>query len=256
MPRFPLQEERGFLPDLSAIPSDVADRAEMMWLNYPNNPTGAVADFAFFSEAAAFAREHGILLCHDAPYADVTYDGYRPLSLLQVPGAADVTVEFNSLSKTYNMAGWRIGMAVGNPHALSLLSQVKSNIDSGIFAPLQDAAVRALCVGEDWIASRNAVYRERLALVLEGLSAIGLSAPLPLATPYLWVRVPSGWGSEPFALALLGEVGVSIAPGSFFGPAGEGCVRLSATAPTERIREAAERLRRMPRGWILGRPSR
>ena len=254
--RFPLQEERGFLPDLRAIPSDVADGAEMMWLNYPNNPTGAVADLAFFSEAAAFAGEHGILLCHDAPYTDLAYDEHRPPSLLQVPGAADVAVEFNSLSKTYNMAGWRIGMAVGNPSALALLSQVKSNIDSGIFAPLQDAAAQALYVGEDWITSRNAVYRERLALVLGGLGAIGLSASLPRATPYIWARVPSGWGSEAFALALLGETGVSIAPGSFFGPGGEGYVRISATVPTERIREATERLRRMPKGWILGRPSK
>jgi len=253
--RFALQEEHGFLPDLSAIPSDVAEHAEMMWMNYPNNPTGATADLAFFSEVVAFAREHGILLCHDAPYVDVAYDEHRPPSLLQVPGAADVAVEFNSLSKTYNMAGWRIGMAVGNSNALSLLSQVKSNIDSGIFAPLQDAAAQALYVDEDWITSRNAVYRERLALVLEGLDAIGLSASLPRATPYIWTRVPSGWDSESFALALLGEVGVSIAPGSFFGPAGESYVRVSATAPTDRIREAAERLQRVSKGRILERLS-
>ncbi len=163
---FPLQAERGFLPDLDAIPADVADRAILMWLNYPNNPTGATADLDFLGQAAEFAREHDLLLCHDAPYSDVTYDGYVAPSLLQVDGASEVAVELNSLSKTFNMAGWRMGMAVGNAEALALLARVKSNIDSGIFRPLQEAAVRALFVSPESIAARNTIYRERMERVV------------------------------------------------------------------------------------------
>jgi LL-diaminopimelate aminotransferase len=240
---FPLLPDRGFLPDLEALPRDVANRAVLMWLNYPNNPTGATADLAFFSEAVEFARYHDLLLCHDAPYCDVGYDGYRAPSLLQVPGALEVAVEFNSLSKTYNMPGWRLGMAVGNGKALDSLAQVKSNVDSGIFRPLQEAAIQALSVDPAWISGRNAVYQERLDLVLEGLEVAGLAASRPRATLYVWARVPSGWKSEAFALALLEETGVALAPGPFFGSAGEGYVRVSVTASTALIRQAMERLR-------------
>jgi len=248
--RFPLLPERGFLPDLDAIPADVADRAVLMWLNYPNNPAGATADLAFFARAVAYARRHDLLLCHDAPYCDVTYDGYVAPSLLQVDGAADVAVEFNSLSKTANMAGWRVGMAVGNAAALSSLAQVKSNVDSGLFRPLQEAAVCALSVEPAWLAARNSVYRERLEIVLDGLNAAGMAASRPRATLYVWARipepgegqVPSGWTSETFALALLERTGVAVIPGSFFGPGGEGYVRVSVTAPTPRVREAMQRL--------------
>ncbi len=239
---FSLLEERGYLPDFDAIPIEVAKRAVMMWLNYPNNPTGAVADLEFFATAVAFARRHDILLCHDAPYADVAFNGYRPPSLLQVPGALDVAIEFHSLSKTFNMPGWRVGMAVGNPDALALLSLVKSNVDSGIFSPLQTAAACALSIDEEWITSRNAVYQERLSLLLDGLTAIGLQAYMPQATLYLWAQIPAGWVSEDYAQRLLDKTGVAVTPGSFFGPGGEGHVRVSATAPTERILEAAERL--------------
>ena len=249
---FPLRAERGFLPDLDAIPAGVADRAVVMWLNYPNNPTGATADLAFFARAVEYARRHDLLLCHDAPYCDVTYDGYVAPSLLQVDGASDVAVEFNSLSKTANMAGWRVGMAVGNAGALASLAQVKSNVDSGIFRPLQEAAIRALSVDPEWLVARNGIYRERLDIVLEGARAAGLGAPRPRATLYVWAEIPrrgegrdsSGWRSEEFALELLQRTGVSVVPGTFFGPAGEGYVRISVTAPTERIREAAQRLRR------------
>jgi len=244
---FPLVEERDFLPDLDAIPTDVADRAELMWLNYPNNPTGATADLTFLAQAVDFARRHSILLCHDAPYCDVTYDGYVAPSLLQVPGASEVAVEFNSLSKTCNMAGWRVGMAVGNADALASLAQVKSNVDSGLFRPLQEAAVQALSAEPGWVRARNAVYRERLEMALEGLSAAGMEASLPRAALYAWARVPAEWDSEKFALTLLEQTGVSLAPGSFFGPAGEGYVRLSVTAPTSRVREAMGRLRRFAR---------
>jgi LL-diaminopimelate aminotransferase len=240
---FPLLPARGFLPDLEAIPPDVANRAVLMWLNYPNNPTGATADLSFFSEAVDFARRHSLLLCHDAPYCDVGYDGYQAPSLLQVPGASEIAVEFNSLSKTYNMPGWRLGMAVGNSEALSALAQVKSNVDSGIFRPLQDAAIQALAVDPAWISGRNDVYQGRLDLVLEGLESAGLAASRPRATLYVWARVPAGWKSEAYALALLEQTGVALAPGPFFGSAGEGYVRLSVTAPTNLIRQAMERIR-------------
>jgi len=214
----------------------------LMWLNYPNNPTGAVAGLDFFARAVDFCREHSILLCHDAPYCDVTYGGYVAPSLLQVPGAEEVAVEFNSLSKTANMAGWRIGMAVGNAETLSALAQVKSNIDSGIFRPLQEAAVRALAADPEWLAARNAIYAERVDVILETLTEVGMAAVRPRAALYVWAKVPAGWTSEGFAQGLLRQTGVAVAPGPFFGAAGEGYVRLSITAPTERVREAMARL--------------
>jgi len=246
----PLPPERGFLPDLDTIPSHVADEATLMWLNYPNNPTGATADLDFLAEAVEFARCHDLLLCHDAPYADVTYDGYRAPSVLQIPGASRVAVEFNSLSKMVNMAGWRIGMAVGNNRALEALVRVKSNIDSGIFHPLQQAAIEALSVDDDWVADRNATYRGRLELLADGLRQIGLEASRPKATLYLWIRIADGfggdgstcWTSEGFAKALFQETAIAVAPGSFFGNAGEGFIRVSATAPTAQIEEARRRL--------------
>ncbi len=240
--RFPLVAQRDYVPDFDAIPAESACRAKAIWLNYPNNPTGAVAVAETLERAVAFARENGLLLCHDAPYADVRFDGCRPMSILQVPGAADVAIEFNSLSKTYNMAGWRIGYAVGNAEALELLRRMKSNVDSGLFRPLQSAAVAALGTDEAWIEERNAIYRNRLAVLVDALAAAGLAAASPRATLYLWARMPDGETAEPFALRLLNETGIAVAPGTFFGPAGEGFVRVSATAPTGRIHEAAERL--------------
>ncbi len=250
---FPLLPEHSFLPDLDGIPSHVATEARLMWLNYPNNPTGATADMDLFSRALDFARHQELLLCHDAPYSDVTYDGYRAPSLLQVPGALEVAVEFNSLSKMTNMAGWRIGMAVGNAGALRALARVKSNVDSGIFHPLQEAAAAALATlsaEPSWLVQRNTVYRERLELLAEGLRRAGLEARRPQATPYLWVRIPDPppdpvalrGTSEEFAQLLLEETGVAVAPGSFFGEAGEGFIRVSATAPTAQIQEAVRRL--------------
>ncbi|MGD2164800.1 MAG: aminotransferase class I/II-fold pyridoxal phosphate-dependent enzyme [Anaerolineae bacterium] len=247
---FPLLPEQGFLPDLGAIPRETATCAKVVWLNYPNNPTGATAGLDFFAGAVDFARQHDLLLCHDAPYADVTYDGYRAPSMLQVPGAREVVVEFSSLSKMANMAGWRVGMAVGNAAALTALAQVKSNVDSGIFRPLQVAATMALSTSQDWIAERNRVYRERLDLLEQGLHALGMEAARPKATLYLWSRIPSGhsgdarggWTSESFARTLLERTGIAVAPGSFFGPGGEGFIRVSATASTAQIQEAKRRL--------------
>jgi LL-diaminopimelate aminotransferase len=263
---FPLLPEHGFLPDLHAIPSEVTDRAVLIWLNYPNNPTGATAGLDFFARAVDFARRHGLLLCHDAPYADVTYDDpstrpadrYRAPSVLEVPGASEVAVEFNSLSKMANMAGWRVGMAVGNAQAVKALTQVKSNVDSGIFRPLQEAAIEALSTDPRWIAKRNEIYQKRLALLVDGLGAIGLEAALPRATLYLWTRipgtaegeVPSAGTSERFARMLLDRAGIAVAPGSFFGQAGEGFVRVSATAPTAQIQEAVRRLEAFEPPWL------
>jgi LL-diaminopimelate aminotransferase len=242
---FPLVAARDFLPALEEIPAAVADRAVLMWLNYPNNPTGAVADLDFLAQVVAFAREHEILICYDVPYADVTYDGYVAPSILQAPGARDVAIEFNSLSKTYNMAGWRMGMAVGNRDVLAMLAQVKSNVDSGMFHPVQVAAVRALAIDPEWITARNARYRERFALLIEGLSDLGLDAPMPRAALYLWARVPEGQDAEALARTWLTEAGIAVAPGGFFGPSGQDYIRVSVTAPTTRIAEAVARLKRL-----------
>ena len=237
--RLPLQPERGFLPDLAAVPAAVADRATLLWLNYLHNPTGATAALDFLAEAVAFARQHDLLLCHDAPYSEVAYDGYVAPSVLQVSGAAEVAVEFNSLSKTFNMAGWRVGMAVGNAQALATLAGLKSNVDSGHFRPVQEAAVAALRTDPVWIAARNAIYAERLNLLHSALKEAGWTAARPKATFYLWAPVPTEQSSEAFALDLLKAIGVAFAPGSFFGAAGEGYVRISVTAPTSQVRQAA-----------------
>jgi LL-diaminopimelate aminotransferase len=213
-----------------------------MWLNYPNNPTGAVADLNFLAQVVDYARRHNLLLCHDAPYCEVGYDGYVAPSVLQVSGASEVAVEFNSLSKMANMAGWRVGMAVGNAQAVSALGQVKSNIDSGIFRPLQEAAVEALSLDQAWLAERNAIYQERMQIVVQAVTEAGMPAPRPRATLYVWAPIPPGWTSEGFGLKLLGETGVAVAPGSFFGRGGAGYVRISVTAPTARLREAMARL--------------
>jgi LL-diaminopimelate aminotransferase len=244
----PLVAENGFLPDLDRIPDSTMSRAKMMWLNYPNNPTGGVADLAFLKEAVALARHAGLVLCYDAPYCDVTYDGYVAPSILQVDGAKDVAVEFNSLSKTCNMAGWRMGMAVGNAEVLAALAQVKSNVDSGMFRPLQEAAIEALSIEPAWIAGRNAVYRERLQILVDGLADFVMTAPLPRAALYLWVPIPNGESAEGLARRWLEQAGVAVAPGSFFGPSGEDYVRISATAATPRIREAVARVRALELG--------
>ena len=241
--RFPLLVEQDFLPDLAAIPVEVARRAKLLWLNYPNNPTGAVASLEFFTEAVAFAREHDLLFCHDAPYCEVTYEGYRPPSLLQVEGAKEVAIEFNSFSKTYNMAGWRIGMVVGNCAAIKALAQVKTNVNTGIFTAIQEAAVVALTGDQAWLEGRNAIYQERRDIILEGLAAVGIKAHKPLATFYIWAEVPEGYSSAGFADKLLTEQGVSFAPGSAYGECGEGYLRISVGMATPRVREAMERLK-------------
>jgi LL-diaminopimelate aminotransferase len=242
----PLVAERGFLPDLSAVPDDALRRAKLLWLNYPNNPTAATASPDFMAEAVAFAREHDLLLCYDNPYCDVTFDGYVAPSILQLPGAKDVALEFNSLSKTYNMAGWRVGMAVGNAQAVDALARVKTNIDSGIFAPIQEAAAAALAADQSWLQERNAIYQARRDLVLQCLPAAGMSATAPLSTLYVWARVPPGERSAGFVQRVLQRTGVWLTPGTAFGAHGEGYVRISLTTPEARLREAADRLQQMP----------
>jgi LL-diaminopimelate aminotransferase len=240
--RFPLHAENGFLPDLDAIPEDVAATARLMWLNYPGNPTGATATLDVFNQAVAFARKHGILVCHDNPYCDITYDGYEAPSILQVPGAMDVALEFNSLSKTYNMAGWRVGMAVGSAGAVQALATTKTNIDSGIFRPIQDAAIVALTGDQSWLKDRNEIYRKRRDIILAGLEQAGMGARKPKAGLYVWAETPEGCTSEEFASALLNEAGVSVTPGNVFGPNGEGYLRFSLGMATERVQQAMERL--------------
>jgi LL-diaminopimelate aminotransferase len=242
----PLLAGNGFLPDLGAIPTDVADRARMMWLNYPNNPTGAVAPLSFFETAVDFCRRHDILLCHDAPYADVCYDGYRAPSLLSVPGAKDVAIEFNSLSKSHNMAGWRVGVAVGNSIAVNALLQIKSNVDTGIFIPIQDAAAAALNGDQSWIEERNAIYQQRRDMIFDLLANNwGLQVAKPQASLYLWPHVPKGYTSASFTEKILLATGVSTTPGAEFGPHGEGYIRISVGQSTAKITEALERMRKL-----------
>lgn len=241
----PLTAENQFLPDLDAIPAEKLRRARVIWLNYPNNPTGAVASLDWFARLADFARQHRILVCHDNPYCDTTYDGYLAPSFLQVPGAKEVGVEFNSLSKTYNMAGWRVGMAVGNAEALEALARVKGNLDTGIPNAIQIASTAALTGDQSWLAERNLIYQERRDIVLNGLRTAGLHAEPPRASLYVWAEVPAGWTSADFAYRLLDETGVWITPGNAFGDAGEGYLRISLCTSKERLTEAMERLQKV-----------
>jgi LL-diaminopimelate aminotransferase len=241
--RLPLREASGFLPDLASIPEPVRRRARLLWLNYPNNPTGAVAPAALFEEAIAFCREHSVILAHDAPYTEIAFDGYRAPSLLQFEGARDIGLEFHSLSKTHNMTGWRVGMAVGNAELIRLLGQIKTNLDSGIFQAVQRAAIVALDEDPAAIEARNRVLRSRQLRLGDAFASIGVDLPLPRATFYLWGRVPAGYDSIGFASAVLDRVGVNLTPGVGFGPGGEGYFRVSVTAPDARVDEACTRIR-------------
>jgi LL-diaminopimelate aminotransferase len=238
-----LRAEDGFLPDLDAIPQGVTRRARLLWINYPNNPTAAVAPPGFLDAAVAFCAERGILCAHDAPYSEVTFGDYRAPSLLQSPGALDVGVEFHSLSKTYNMTGWRVGMAVGSAEAIRLLAQVKSNLDSGVFAAVQRAAITALEEPPEALVARNAVLLDRQTRLCDALAAAGIEVARPRATFYLWVEVPGRGDSRGFATRLLDAAAISVTPGVAFGPGGEGFFRVSLTVPTERIDEACRRIR-------------
>jgi LL-diaminopimelate aminotransferase len=240
--RLPLRRENGFLPDLAAIPQEVARRAKLLWLNYPNNPTAAVAPRAFFADAIRFAERHGIIICHDAAYAEI-YFGERPPSILEVPGGREVAIEFHSLSKTFNMTGWRIGFAAGHPELVAGLGKVKTNVDSGVFQAIQEAAIAAL-TGDTAVVDRlRAMYRERRDVLVGGLPGVGLPCDPPAGTFYVWVPVPRGLTAAGLAARCLGEAGVVVTPGTGFGEAGEGYIRLTLCSPSERLREAVERLR-------------
>jgi len=242
----PLLPERNWTPNFSAIPSDVLKRAKLLWLNYPNNPTAACVTLEFFEEAVAFAKEHGLLICHDAAYVDITYDGYVAPSILQVPGAKEVAIEFGSLSKPFAMTGWRIGWAVGNPEAVRLLATVKDNIDSGIFRPIQRAGAKALqlwCQDPSIIRPVVDTYQRRRDFILKALREAGIQASTPKGSLYIWAPIPEGFSnSQEFATFLLEQAHVAVTPGGGYGPAGEGYFRISLTYPDSVIAEAMERI--------------
>jgi LL-diaminopimelate aminotransferase len=241
----PLTEANGWLPDLGAIPESVAHRARLMWLNYPNNPTAATADRAFLERAVEFCRRHEIVLCHDAPYSEIAFDGYRPVTLFEIPGAKEVGLEFHSLSKTYNMTGWRIGWVCGRADLIEAIGQLKTNIDSGIFQAVQWAAIEAMKGGEGETRAACEVYARRHRLVADTLNDLGWHIKPPRATFYVWAPVPEGYDSIGFASHVLDEVGVNITPGVGFGAHGEGYFRLSVTAADARLEEAMARMRKL-----------
>lgn len=247
----PLLEENGWLPDFNAIPDAVADKAKALWLNYPNNPTGAIAGGEFFEEVVAFARKHDVPVLHDAPYTEVSYDGYKPMSFLEIPGAKEVGVEFHSLSKSYNMTGWRIGMAVGNPDMINALMVIKSNLDSGIPQAIQYAAIEALEGPQDAIEEHNDIYQSRRDKVIKTLTKIGLKVSVPKASLYVWAKLPDGWKSGPFSSLLIEEKDIVVTPGAGYGKYGEGYIRLSLTIDDKQLDKGLARLE----AWKIPDPS-
>ena len=238
----PLYESNGWLPELDAIPADAARAAKLMWLNYPNNPTSAIATQEDFASAIRFCTENDIALLHDAAYSEVGYDGYRPGSFLQVDGAKEIGLEFHSLSKTYNMTGWRIGMAVGNAEMIKALFQIKANLDSGIPQAIQAMAMEALTGPQDCVDDNVAIYQRRRDRVLSALSVLGLAAETPRASLYVWAKVPEGYTSAELAARLLEETDIVVTPGSSYGAYGEGYIRLSLTTPDEQVEKGCQRL--------------
>jgi LL-diaminopimelate aminotransferase len=238
----PLTAENEFFPDLKDLPSEITRRAKIIWLNYPNNPTGAVADLAFFEKVVGFAHRHQLIVIHDAPYVEIGYDGYQAPSVLQVSGAREVAVELNSLSKSYNMAGWRLGMAVGNAAVIQYLHALKVKIDSFHFGPIQTAGAAALTGDQDWLDARNAIYQARRDAVVAGVNAVGLRANVPKSALYVWAELPAGTDDVQFCEQLVESTGVSLTPGSVFGESGGGYVRISLCTPVPKIDEAMARL--------------
>lgn len=244
----PLLESNQFLPDLEAIPPDKLKKAKIIWVNYPNNPTGATAPEGFYKKLIEFAHQHNLLIAHDAPYADISFDGYHAPSILQFDGAQEVTVEFNSLSKMYNMAGWRLGMAVGNAQVIKFLATYKSQQDTAHFTPIMTAGMTALTGDQDWIKERNMIYQERRDLVVRALIKAGIGVNNPKAAIYVWVKLPENEKSSiNYCTRLLEETGVSTTPGKVFGKHGEGYLRISLCTSTPRISEAMERITRWSR---------
>jgi LL-diaminopimelate aminotransferase len=238
----PLYERNGWLPDLDAIPSDVARNAKVMWLNYPNNPTSAVATQEDFASAIAFCKENDIALLHDAAYSEVGYEGYQASSFLQVDGSKDIGIEFHSLSKTYNMTGWRIGMAVGNADMIRALFQVKANLDSGVPQAVQEMAMEALTGSQDCVAENVEIYQRRRDRVVKAVKSLGMDVAVPQASLYIWARVPEGYTSAEMAQFLLEDLDIVVTPGSSYGKYGEGYIRLSLTTPDEQVEKGCQRL--------------
>lgn len=241
----PLTEDNDFLPDFEAIPADIAGRAKLMYLNYPNNPTAATCDLSFFERAVTFARKHNIIICHDNAYSELAFDGYEPPSILQVDGAMECAIELHSLSKSYNMTGWRIGFATGFPEAVAALGKVKSNIDSGVFEAVQVAAIEAMEKGEDDIKNLRRMYQKRRDVLLSGLDALGIKYKKPKGSFYVWAKTPEGMSSEEWVAALLEKAGIMTSPGNGYGPEGEGYFRMALIVTEQRMHEAVERLKKM-----------
>jgi len=239
----PLLSENRFLPDLNAIPDKITSRARIMFINYPNNPTSAVADLEFFRKVVEFARDNNILVCHDAAYTEMAFDGYRPPSFLAADGAKEVGIEFHSLSKTYNMTGWRIGFAVGNREAIDGLGAIKSNIDSGVFQAVQMAGIEAIRGDQACVRDMVQVYSRRRDLMVKGLQDVGFEVESPRATFYLWIKVPEGYTSSDLTERMLEDAGLVVTPGNGFGEPGEGYFRIALTQKRERLAEAVERLK-------------
>ncbi|MBL0701167.1 MAG: LL-diaminopimelate aminotransferase [Desulfosarcina sp.] len=238
-----LRKENDYLPDLDSLPDEVAQKTKLLFINYPNNPTAAVAGISFFDKLVSYAKKHDIIVCHDAAYTEMAFDGYKPISFLEADGAMEVGMEFHSLSKTYNMTGWRIGFAVGNAEVIQALGQVKSNIDSGAFQAVQIAGIAALEGDQTCIDEMNEIYTERRNLLVDGLRELGLTAKKPKATFYVWIDAPDGYTSTEFASHLLTKAGVVATPGNGFGAAGEGYIRMALTVDNERIKEVLKRIK-------------
>jgi LL-diaminopimelate aminotransferase len=239
----PLTDENDFLPGLDAIPPDVLQKAKLLWINYPNNPTAAVADIYFFNRVVKFAQQYDLAVCHDGPYSEVAFDGYQPISFIQSEGAREVGIEFHSLSKSYNMTGWRIGMAVGNAKMIEALRRVKSNLDSGIPQAIQYAAIEAFTGPQDCIQEHNTAYQRRRDLIIDVLNEIGLKAKPPKASLYIWAKIPEDYTSSvELADALLEDIGVVVTPGVGYGKSGEGYIRLSLTIPDAALVKGLSRL--------------
>jgi LL-diaminopimelate aminotransferase len=247
----PLRSEQGFLPDLDSIPGEVLDRANVLFLDYPNNPTGAVVAPGYFERAVELARANDLIVVHDNAYSELCFDGYRAPSFLETRGAREIGVEIFSLSKGWNMTGWRAGLVAGNPEVVERYRQLKTNLDSGMFEAVQHATATALTEARDFPREMSIVYERRRDLLAEALTAIGLEVDPPKATPYFWVRVPEGHDSASFTALVLEEAGVVISPGPSFGPSGEGFVRLSLTVPDSRLDEAARRIESSLRSGII-----
>ncbi|MBI4372334.1 MAG: aminotransferase class I/II-fold pyridoxal phosphate-dependent enzyme, partial [Candidatus Omnitrophica bacterium] len=241
----PLLEENDYLVDFDAVDQNVLERAKLVFLNYPNNPTAACAQKDFFTDAIRHAREHGFMICHDAAYTEIAYDGFKPVSFLQAQGAKEIGIEFHSLSKTFNMTGWRIGFACGNSKILELLSKVKANLDSGIFQAIQWAGIKALSHAREEAEKNSRIYEARRNLLVDGLNSLGWRVAKPKATFYVWAPVPPGSTSQEFATRLLKEASLVVTPGNGFGPNGEGYFRMSLTLRDERIGAAVERIKQL-----------